>query len=158
MAFKKILCAVDFSGASKLALETAARLAVESGADLVIAHAWEAPRHAVFSELLLDHENLAPVVREEKAQLDTLAKEAGRLGATRIEAKLLFGVPWHAIVEETRSDPTYDLVVVGTQGRSGIANVLLGSVAERVARHASCPVLLARPTRPSADTPTKPRP
>lgn len=41
--------------------------------------------------------------------------------------------------------PPLDLLVVGTHGRSAVARLFLGSVAERVARHAPCPVLLARP-------------
>jgi len=155
MPFKKILCAVDFSAPSRLALEMAVRLSVENGAELVVAHAWDAPRHAVFSELLLKNENLAPAVREEKAELEALAKEAEQLGATNVQSKLLFGVPWHAIVEEGRSDPPYDLLVLGTHGRSGIAHALLGSVAERVARHATCPVLLVRPTGTNVERETR---
>lgn len=44
-----------------------------------------------------------------------------------------------------------DLIVIGTHGRSGIERLLLGSVSERVVRHAGCPVLVMRPKREPAD-------
>jgi len=57
---------------------------------------------------------------------------------------VLHGVPWDQIVEAAREDPTVDLIVMATHGRSGLARVLLGSVAEQVIRHALCSVLAAR--------------
>lgn len=147
MPFAKILCPVDFSEPSRLALKTAARLAQDDNAELVVAHAWEAPLHPQYSELMLQNEMLAPTREAEEDALAALKREVEDLGATRVRTKLLFGVPWHAIAEETREDPDIDLVVMGTHGRTGIKHVLLGSVAERVARHASCPVLLVRPKR-----------
>jgi nucleotide-binding universal stress UspA family protein len=46
------------------------------------------------------------------------------------------------------ADPSFDLVVMGSHGRTGIRRVLLGSVAEKVLRHAACPVLIVRSPRP----------
>jgi len=150
MAFKKILCPIDFSEASQFAMQQAAQLAVDSGAELVLVHAWESPFHPEYSEGILHNELLAPILKEQEKDLEAAKLEAASLGPERVTAKLLYGVAWNAIVRETHRDPTYDLVVIGTHGRSGIKHILLGSVAERVARHASCPVLLVRPnqTRP----------
>jgi nucleotide-binding universal stress UspA family protein len=53
------------------------------------------------------------------------------------------GSPANEIVEYAK-DNDIDLIVIGTRGRSGLAHVLLGSVAERVVRHAPCPVLTVR--------------
>lgn len=144
MVFKKILCPVDFSEPSRLALETATRLATECGAELVIVHVWESPMYPNCSEAIIHNEMLAPILKDEEAKLAALKRETQDLGAKQVSAKLLYGVPWYAIAGESRNDPTYDVIVVGTHGRSGIKHVLLGSVAERVARHASCPVLLVR--------------
>ena len=133
----RILCPVDFSGPSRLALQTAAKLALECDAELVIAHVWESPMHPDYSEEIIHNELLAHVLKDEEAELAALKKEALDLGACKVTAKLIF-------VEECRNDPTYDVIVMGTHGRTGIKHVLLGSVAERVAQHASCPVLLVR--------------
>ena len=48
------------------------------------------------------------------------------------------------LVTALRNDPAYDLAVVGTHGRTGLKHVLLGSVAEKVVRHAPCAVLVVR--------------
>ena len=145
MLFQKILCPVDFSEPSHFAMRKAAQLAIDCQAALVVVHVWESAFHPQLSKELIQNELLAPVLEEQQAELEKVEREVAALGAKRVETKLLYGVPWHAIVQETRDDPTYDLVVMGTHGRTGIKHVLLGSVAERVARHANCPVLLVRP-------------
>ncbi len=145
MPFRKVLCPVDFSEPSRVALQTAVELAGALGAQLVLAHVWEVPLRSVYGELFGKAELLAPIVRKEEDELAALAREAERLGAKDVETKMLFGVAWDAIVEETRAGADYDLVVLGTHGRAGIKDALIGSTAERVARHASCPVLLVRP-------------
>ncbi len=50
------------------------------------------------------------------------------------------GEPWRVITEMAERD-VFDIIVMGTHGRSGFAHLALGSVAERVVRHAPCPVL-----------------
>jgi nucleotide-binding universal stress UspA family protein len=68
------------------------------------------------------------------------AREDGiEIANTRVEQ----GDPSHTIVTLADSDG-YDLIAMGTHGRSGFAHLLLGSVAEKVVRRASCPVLTVR--------------
>lgn len=145
MLFKNILCPVDFSEPSRLALRTATQLAIDNGAALVVVHAWESPLLTEHSEMISRNETLAPLLRKDEDALLALKHEIERSGLANVQTKLLYGVPWDAIVRESRADPGYDVIVMGTHGRTGIMQVLLGSVAERVARHASCPVLLVRP-------------
>jgi nucleotide-binding universal stress UspA family protein len=64
-----------------------------------------------------------------------------------VSTTILTGTPWHEVVELLRKDESFDLVMVGTHGHTGLKHVLLGSVAERIVRHAPCPVLVVR-TRP----------
>jgi nucleotide-binding universal stress UspA family protein len=63
---------------------------------------------------------------------------------TTVTAQLVQGAPGRVIVDAVNKDAAIGLVVVGTQGRTGLARVLVGSVAEYVARHAPCAVVVAR--------------
>jgi universal stress protein A len=67
--------------------------------------------------------------------------EAHALGATNVDAIFLAGNPADEIIELLHKDPSFDLVVVGTHGRTGLAHVLLGSVAEKIVRRSPCAVL-----------------
>lgn len=144
MPFRKILCPVDFSEPSREALATAARLATEGDAELTLVHVWQAPLQVSESAIILQSELLEDVRKQAEAALAAWKTEVEGLGARHVTAKLLGGVPWKVIVDEIAADPSYDLVVMGTHGRTGIRHVLLGSVAERVSRHSDCPVLLVR--------------
>ena len=66
-------------------------------------------------------------------------QDAGLTG----EVVLVHGVPWEEICCLAR-ERQVKMVVMGTHGRTGLPHLLLGSVAENVVRHASCPVLIAR--------------
>jgi len=142
--FRRILCPVDFSEPSQFALRTAAQLAIDCRAELVVVHVWQSPLHPEYSEQILQNEILAAVKQKEETALAASKRDVEALGLERVRTKLLYGVPWDAIARESCAD-SYDVVVVGTHGRTGLKHVLLGSVAERVARHAGCPVLLVRP-------------
>jgi nucleotide-binding universal stress UspA family protein len=143
MTFRKILCPVDLSEPSREALKTAARLAADANSELTLLHVWQSPvrlsEETILQSGVLEHEQ-----NRAEAALAGWKAEADSLGAKSVAIKVLAGVPWKVIVDEVASHPGYDLVVLGTHGRTGIMRVLLGSVAERVARHADCPVLLVR--------------
>jgi len=57
------------------------------------------------------------------------------------------GAAWDQIVAVARKDPDIELIVIGTHGRTGVQRALIGSVAERVVRHAPCLVMVVRPAR-----------
>jgi nucleotide-binding universal stress UspA family protein len=143
MTFQKLLCPLDFSAGSQQAMSVAVRLACEGDAELVLLHAWHIPATAFSSELPFPSLSLQHLIDDARRDLDAAVRDAMALGAKRVSSKLVNGVPWRAIVE-TLEDPTFGLAVLGTQGRTGLARVLLGSVAEKVIRHAPCPVLAAR--------------
>jgi nucleotide-binding universal stress UspA family protein len=145
MPFQKILCPIDFSAGSRQAMRTAIRLANEAGAELVLAHAWYNPP-ASFA----DDQSFSPGVLEDvqggaEAALEEASREATALGATRLATRLLGGTPRHEILGLLEHDQAFDLVVLGTHGHTGLARVLLGSVAESVVRRAPCSVLVVRP-------------
>ena len=127
--FRKILCALDFTPGSDHALHVAARMAIAADAELVLLHVVAMP------------------LGERDRGLDIAAREVSRLGVKRVSTQELAGVAWETIVAVLEHDPAFDLAVVATHGRTGIARVVLGSVAGKVVRHAPCSVLAARPRR-----------
>jgi nucleotide-binding universal stress UspA family protein len=142
MTFKKILCAVDFSEPSRAALRAAAELARTSQATLVLVHVWQAPMWATDYGIHLPNDALQEARSSEEANLASWRAEAQQLGATEVQARLARGVPWDEIVGVARDDKAIDLIVLGTHGRTGVRRALIGSVAERVVRHAPCTVMV----------------
>lgn len=145
MSFKKILCPVDFSEGSSVALRYAVRLANESDADLVLAHSWYVPPMMFAGEPTFSPDLFQVMSEDAKKGLEVSLQEAKGLGARRVSSKLLTGAPWYEVVEMLDADSSFDLVVMGTHGRTGMSRVLLGSVAEKIVRHAPCSVLCVRP-------------
>ena len=142
--FEKILCPTDFSPAAKQALDVAARLAVEHHAELVIAHAWYVPAYAVPEDRPFPPGVMEEMIRDGERGLADAAREATALGATRVSTKFSNGVAWDQIVQIAGNDAKFDLVVLGTHGRTGVARLLLGSVAEKVVRLSPCSVMTVR--------------
>lgn len=142
MAFRKVLCPIDFSPGARQAMRAAIALANEAGAELVLAHAWHAPALAFAGEHQLAAELLEELHRDARAELHAATREAEALGARRLEARLVAGVPPYELIRELERDPAFDLVVIGTHGRTGLPRALLGSVAEGVVRRAPCSVLV----------------
>jgi nucleotide-binding universal stress UspA family protein len=143
MTFRKILCPIDFSSGSQHAMRVAVRVAEEADAELVLAHVWYVPALLYPAESPLPPQLVQHVSDDAQRGLDAAVREAAGMGARRLSSKLLTGVPWLAISDEL-GDGQFDLAVVGTHGRTGLSRVLLGSVAEKVVRHAPCAVLAAR--------------
>ncbi|HEY4175456.1 MAG TPA: universal stress protein [Kofleriaceae bacterium] len=143
MTFKKILCPIDFSTGSQHALAAAIQLAGETKAELVIAHAFYIPPSAFAGQFILPPNAVQEMVEASDKELDdavALAKKAG----VNVSRTLVQDLPWTAIVQLLEHQG-FDLCVVGTHGRTGLARVLLGSVTEKVLRHSPCSVLVVRP-------------
>ena len=77
-----------------------------------------------------------------------LEREAERLRAeqpqVQVATAVCAGVPFREICQVAERDH-FDLIVIGTHGRTGLSHLLIGSTAERVVQHASCPVLSVKP-------------
>jgi nucleotide-binding universal stress UspA family protein len=144
MTFKKILCPTDFSSGSQHAVRVAVRVATHTGAELVLAHVWHPPLFAFAGGDPFPAEAIQQVVKEKERGLAAATNEAIKLGAPRVTSRFLSGAPWDQLVELLRGDEAFDLVVMGSHGRTGITRVLLGSVTEKVVRHAPCSVLATR--------------
>jgi nucleotide-binding universal stress UspA family protein len=143
-AVKRILCPTDFSDSAAVAERQAAGLAGPLGAEIVFVHvATQAP---LWRESLLTAELLGVFEAQRRWAEDALAKRAEALKAEGVTARgvVKVGAPWQEIVR-LATDEHADMIVMGTQGRTGLDRLLLGSVAERVVRNAPCPVLTVRP-------------
>jgi nucleotide-binding universal stress UspA family protein len=136
---RKILCAVDFSDCSRRALEVAADLSKTLDADLTMVHVYD---EAVLASAAIPAETHEQLAHDAEQTLSTWRQSAEERSRRRVNVVLARGEPGDRIAHLSDS---FDLVVVGTHGRTGIRRAILGSVAERVVRHASCNVLVARP-------------
>jgi nucleotide-binding universal stress UspA family protein len=139
LPFKTILHPTDFSDTSAPALTMAVDLACDYRARLILLHAVEPPVYA--GELGLDafpsHDDRLVAER----RLAALA--TGPAARADVESLVTEGIAPREIVRVAR-ERRCDLVVVSSHGRSGIGRVLMGSIAEEVARHSPCPVLIVR--------------
>lgn len=147
IAYKHILVAIDFSEASGRALQTADTLARSNHASLTVCHVTH--RVTAVSPLfphMASMPDTALARRQEEEDLDRMdrlvAEFTGR-GADEYEGVVLNGMAAEEIVRFA-SQKGVDLIVIASVGLSGLERLMLGSVAESVARNASCPVLVAR--------------
>lgn len=145
---RKILIATDFSEDAALAADAAARVLGEGGSDrkLVLLHVYHYP-------VVLSHEAPPAVASSVEEVVESaghqLAAIAARICREDVNVEFLVdqGLPSQAIIDQARRIDA-DLIAMGTQGRSGIDRLFIGSTAERVLSAAPCPVLTVRmPTR-----------
>ncbi len=140
-AFHRVLCPVDFSEASTRALLFAERLVRETGAELFLLHAFDAPASYDTAG------QQEPANPEIKRHFDDLTPHHPD---TKLE-RILHAGPAGEVICWLAGERRCDLIVMGTHGRTGLRHLLVGSVAEYVLRHAKCPVTTVRDY--SADEP-----
>jgi nucleotide-binding universal stress UspA family protein len=143
MKVEKILCPIDFSDGSRDAMALAAGLAKDSSATLVIVYVWEMTTWAV-TELTQAPAALQDLIDQTETELARWKRDAQSMGVREVQARSETGAAWDRIVAIADADPAIGLIVMGTRGRTGLPRALLGSVAEKVVRHAPCSVLVAR--------------
>lgn len=138
--FRRICCPIDFSDASRAALDLAARLARRDGAGLTLLHVtgshWPGEQGQILPRPRSGE-------KDDAARLAEWTAEAERLVGGVVSSVLLSAPATQAILGFARTDAT-DLLVMSSHGRAGIPRLVLGSVAEEVLRAAPCPVLVVR--------------
>lgn len=138
---RRILFPTDFSPAASAAFEYAERLAASTGAELLVLH------------VKRDLPTVGPVCDVDSETKRQIRAVQSRCPEVDVEYLVYSGSPGEAIcwiAQERRCDQ----IVMGTHGRTGLINLLMGSVAEYVVRHARCPVLTV-PSRPRGEAPLK---
>lgn len=149
MTISRILCPVDFSDSSHMALRTACELARRFGAQIELLTVIE-PMPT--SELMVAQAYDYPI---EKARNDLSKLPPASLGPQPVRRAVKIGYPADVIISYAREIDA-DLIVLGTHGRTGLTHLLLGSVAERVVQRARCAVLVTRMNPTATGKPTAP--
>jgi universal stress protein A len=140
LKLKSILVPMDFSKISEKALEYAVPLAKQFGAKISVLHVMEPPPYSI---------DLTYLPMGEGFPIGSMKKELEALATKTIEPNLLkdvivqIGTAFEVITNVAR-DLEADLIVITTHGHTGLKHVFMGSTAERVVRHAPCPVLVVR--------------
>ncbi len=140
--YNKILIATDGSKHSEKAVDHGLTLAKELGATVTALYVTEVEvlytppmstvPPSVTEEQIEDH-------KEAGEEIVKQVVEQGKEIGVEVVPKVVVGHPTNKILEEAKK---HDLIVMGTLGRSGIVSLLLGSVTEKVVRHAPVPVLV----------------
>jgi universal stress protein A len=140
LSLRRILVPIDFSKNARRALRYAIPLAAQFGAHITLLH---------IVEPVVYPTDMAIVVTNEKNAINASRRHLAELGKKFVPKKLRGktivrgGQPYFEITEVARKTKA-DLIVLTTHGYTGIKRVLLGGTAERIVRHAPCPVLTVR--------------
>lgn len=147
MSFKNILVPVDFSDCSAAALKYAVDLSEKLGGKIDVLYAYEIPTFVPPHLMVMMGEVDAPlsehIEREATTQLQAFLQRLELDKNPNISAKTLLGPPAITVLESI-NEGDYDLVVMGTHGRTGLSRFVMGSTAEKVVRGSKSPVLTVR--------------
>ena len=165
--FSPILVPIDFSPYAMCALERAADVARRFDARVIAVHviALEVGVQALasrFEASVVDESDEAAEMSEDdmKTVLDRQREQGYQalqafmpppLSDCPLELRVLFGRPFERLIE-TAVKEKVGLIVMGTHGRTGLAHIALGSIAERVVRLAPCPVLTVKAPTPQSES------
>lgn len=140
--YRKILVPLDRSREAESVLPVAARLARADGAVVRLLHVAATPAVVVAEGRVLAYLD-QEAERLKYEALEYLREAADQLAGLSVEFAVRFGDPVDKILEEAREFGA-DLIAMATHGRTGLAHVVLGSVAEKTLRTAPCQVLTVR--------------
>ena len=146
----RILVPTDFSEPARKAIRYAAQMAGQFGATITLLHVFELPTYAQslpeYPTIYQSRDDLQSLYADAKVHAEErLAALRDQLSNESLTADVLMhvGTPYEHIVQAAR-ETAADLIVIATHGYTGLKHLFLGSTAERVVRHAPCPVLVVR--------------
>jgi universal stress protein A len=157
--FKRMLCPVDLSGFSLEALKLAVKIAEISGAGLYLLHVIDNPFDELYltsitqtdpaaidlykSEFMRRSKIVRAIEEHSTVLLKQFCHESIR-NLVKVRYLVSSGDPFEKILDAAEAH-RIDLIVLATHGRTGIKRLIIGNVAEKVVRHALCPVLTVKP-------------
>ncbi|MFQ5863319.1 MAG: universal stress protein [Candidatus Brocadiales bacterium] len=138
---KVILCPIDYSKGSLAALDYAVHFALREAAKLCLVH--------VIDVRYLEGYTPSEVANPDSETINRMKEELGKRVPEEVRKKVgvetivTVGIPVVEIINAAKEKGA-DVIIMGTHGRTGIAHVIMGSVAENVVRRSPCPVLTVR--------------
>jgi nucleotide-binding universal stress UspA family protein len=147
--YRHVLCPVDLSRPAREAMNVAAELVTPGGAGITLLHVLELP--VSYTGELPAPDFHRDLDARSAALLDRWTDELKAKVSVPVAQVTRIGRPGAQILGQLEHERGFDLVVMGSHGHTGIERMLLGSVAEKIVRHARCPVLVAHSSHPAAN-------
>jgi Universal stress protein UspA and related nucleotide-binding proteins len=139
VSFKNILVPTDGSEYTKGAIEKALELAELSGGKITALCVLDKSTYTNSHDAAVV--NVYDTLEKEGSQATRYVTDRGKEMNIPVEEKLVDGTPAKIILQESEN---YDIIVMGTLGRTGLSKLIMGSVAERVVQNAKCPVMVVK--------------
>ena len=141
--FKKILIPTDGSEYTKQAIARGLEIAKLTGGEVTALYVVD---QTSFINFPMDSTivSVYTLLEKEGKEAVEYVRKLGQEMGVKVNTKIEEGAPSRKIADESKD---FDLIVMGTLGRTGISKLLLGSTAERVVRFAECPVLVVRASK-----------
>lgn len=145
MSFSNILVPTDGSEYTKAAVQKAIELAKISNGKITALYVLD---QTILTNMPMDTAvmNVYNTLEKEGKEAVDYVRDLGAQEGVPVELSIKEGTPVKVILEESSK---YDVIVMGTLGRTGMSKLLMGSVAERVVRASNCPVLVVRKSEAS---------
>jgi len=144
MSFKNILVPTDGSEYTKHAVDTAIELATLSGGKVTALYVLD---KSVYANSPMDPAvtlvNVYETLEEEGETATSYVSKKAKEANVEVEEKRIEGMPSSMILQEADAGK-YDIIVMGSLGRTGISKLLMGSVAEKIVQSAKCPVMVVK--------------
>ena len=146
VSIRRILCATDFSLPAQQAQNYASTLAEKLRAELHVLHVVvePLPLPGPKGSWILPEAVLPSLILQAELELATHTEAISLTTGRRPICSVKIGYPIEQILKYVQ-DNEIDLIAIGTQGHTGLSRLLLGSVAEKIVRLATCPVLTVHP-------------
>lgn len=141
ISLKKIMVPTDFSDHSAKAVRYGEELALKFSAELHLVHVVEIAPMLYTEGAVFPFESTKEITDAAASHLEKIEIDSENI--VQVSRTVSEGSPFVEIVRYAKEN-SIDLIVLGTHGRGAIAHMLMGSVAEKVARKAPCPVLVVR--------------
>lgn len=146
--FKKILCPTDFSEPSHCGLRMANEMAVQFGSEIILVNVHKPIPHLPRPRIEASETTFDVSIYEKQVIEDaehSLAELGKEILGEGVKPRLIVrvGTPAEEILEVAKEEQV-DAIIIASHGRTGLAKIVFGSVAQRVVRRATCPVLTMR--------------